>query len=335
MYAVTCSTGRLGKLCAGLSPAVLFTALSFGAPQTAVAAEVKLDCAPKPASCGYPGNRNTGLKKKIVRKRRDGRRIVRRVRFKTIPDQVRSGPGWHWDSRGFVQINGDKTVFRNFIVKGTVDVLGDNVLIQNVRVLVGGESFGIAIRRADNTRIKRCQIGPAKDARRLMVGIKDIYGDAQNTTISRCNIYGTSTGIQMGRGRIIRNFIHDLRYESGDHLNGITSNGSSGHLLVKRNTIFNPHDQTDAIGLFQDFGIEANRTIVGNLVAGGGYTVYGGEGSGDRSSYNIKITNNRFSNIFYSRSGYYGHGTAFNRRGSGNVWSGNFWDHTGGTVPVP
>lgn len=335
MNVVTGSASWLRKLCVGTSPVVLFTGLFLGAPQSAVAAELELDCASRPAKCGYPSNRNSGLKKKVRRTTADGRRIVREVRFQTIPDDVRSGPGWRWDSRGFVQINGDETVFKNFIVKGTVDVLADNVAIKNVRVLVGGESFGIALRRADNTKIKRCFVGPAKGERRLMVGIKDIYGDAQNTKIIRCNIYGTSTGIQIGRGRIVRNFIHDLRYESGDHLNGITSNGSSGHLLVKRNTIFNSHDQTDAIGLFQDFGIEANRTIVGNLVAGGGYTIYGGEGSGDRSSYNIKITNNRFSNIFYNRSGYYGHGTAFNRHGNGNVWSGNFWDHNGRSVPVP
>ncbi len=31
--------------------------------------------------------------------------------------------------------------------------------------------------------------------------------------------------------------------------------------------------QTDAIGLFEDFGVQANRIIRGNLLAGGSYTL--------------------------------------------------------------
>ena len=52
-------------------------------------------------------------------------------------------------------------------------------------------------------------------------------------------------------------------------------------MTIRHNTIFNSHDQTDAISLFQDFGNQANRTIDDNLVAGGGYSVYGGGGCAD------------------------------------------------------
>ncbi len=41
---------------------------------------------------------------------------------------------------------------------------------------------------------------------------------------------------------------------------------------------------------------------------------------------------NRFARIFYSRGGYYGPATAHNSKGSGNVWSNNFWDDTGAAV---
>ena len=66
----------------------------------------------------------------------------------------------------------------------------------------------------------------------------------------------------------------------GDHLNGTTSNGSTTPLAIIHNTIFNAHGQTDAISLFEDFGTEANREISDNLVAGGGYTIYGGQNPG-------------------------------------------------------
>ena len=48
---------------------------------------------------------------------------------------------------------------------------------------------------------------------------------------------------------------------------------------------------------------------------------------------NIKITNNRFSPLYFSKSGYWGPLAAFNRSGTGNVWSGNVWDNTGAAMP--
>lgn len=333
MFAANSTMGRIATPVAGLLAVLL---LSNGndviGPGEAYAAQ---NCAEKPRKCGYPDAGNTGPKAYKTKKKKNGKKKRVRIEFKRVPNQVKSGKGWRWDSRGFVSIDGDGTVFENYYVDGTVDVNADNVTIKNVRVYEGGESFGIAVRHADNTRIIRALVGPKDGQTRLANGIVDVYGDAQNMFITRSEIYGTKTGIQIYRGRITHNYIHDMRYKSGDHVNGIMSNGSRDKLVIHHNTIFNELNQTDAIGLFQDFGVEANRTVTKNLIAGGGYTIYGGEARGDRASYNIKIQKNRFSNLFYTRSGYYGHGTAFNRHGSGNTWIGNVWDHNGNTVPVP
>jgi len=340
----------------GLTVACTLLAAGFltsGTPEKAEAAE-QLNCAPAPSKCGYPDATNTGLvtkikvtkrvrikKQKHVIKRKKLRgkkrfRYVKRhsyknVSFKTIPDDVRSGPGWRWDSIGRVAIDKDGTVFKNYIVKGTLDVLADNVTIDNVRVYNSGD-FGIALRRADNTTINNCMVGPAPGAPRIFTAIKDVYADSTNTKIYRCNLYGWATGIQIYRGVIAHNYIHDPIYKNGDHTNGITSNGFTDPLSIVHNTIFNHLNQTDAIGLFQDFGREANRTIANNLMAGGGYSLYAGQDSGAPAAYNIKVYDNRFSRIFYSRGGYYGPATAYNSKASGNLWQNNIWDDTGAAV---
>jgi len=118
-----------------------------------------------------------------------------------------------------------------------------------------------------------------------------------------------------------------MGFASGDHLNGTTSNGSTTMMTIRHNTILNKFDQTDAISLFQDFGGEANRLITDNLVAGGGYTIYGGDNERFGKTSNIKITNNRFSKIYYPNGGSYGPIAAFDASGSGNVMSGNYWDN--------
>jgi hypothetical protein len=295
--------------------AVLAGAVAFSSAASAMA-----NCAAKPSACGFPDATNTG--------------VQRGVTLKVIPDQVKSGPGWHWDSRGWVVIDRDDTVFSGFAFNGEIWVEADRVTVKNVR-LTGGGLFAISVRHAHDTRIQHCTIGPPMSKPRLMVGIKDIYGDAQGTRVSNCDISNTSTAVQLDQGVIAHNYIHDMGMISGDHINGITSNGSATMLTIKHNTIFNQIYQTDAIGLFEDFGVQANRLIDNNLIAGGGYTIYAGQNPGGPKTYNIKVTNNRFSKKFFPKGGSFGPATAHNKYGSGNIWSNNVWDEDNTAINAP
>jgi hypothetical protein len=53
-----------------------------------------------------------------------------------------------------------------------------------------------------------------------------------------------------------------------------------------------------------------------------GYAIDGGANSGGKQTSNIKITNNRFSRLYFPQCGYYGPFTAFDSSGPGNAWSG-------------
>jgi hypothetical protein len=270
------------------------------------------NCVSLPSRCGYPDATNTGVPV--------GTAMLR------VPTDITSGPGWVWDSRGWLQASSGAVV-KNVIVSGTINMAGANITVTNTRVLVGGESWGIGLLHATNAVISNSEIGIAGGSPRLMVGIKDIYGDSSGTQVLRNNVVNASTGIQVYEGLIADNYVHDMGYQSGDHINGTTSNGSTTMMTIRHNTILNQIGQTDAISLFQDFGIEANRLITDNLVAGGGYTIYGGDNQRFGKTSNIKITNNRFSNVFFPNGGSYGPIAAFDATGSGNLLSGNFWDH--------
>jgi hypothetical protein len=258
-------------------------------------------CAAQPSSCGYPDATNTG--------------VAPGTDLRTI--------------EGDVTLDQDGAVLENAVVTGSVTIAAKGVIVRNVRILEAGDSWAIDLRHAQNATISNCEIVPGAD--RLMVGIKDIYGDSQGTVVQGCEIVRTTTGIQIGQGLIQDNYVHDMAYQSGDHLNGTTSNGSTSPLTIRHNTIFNQEEQTDAVSLFQDFGLEANRTITDNLLAGGGYTIYGGEGEKGTTS-NIVITDNRIARLFFPRGGYYGPVAHFDRSGSGNVWSGNVWDDSSAAI---
>ena len=279
------------------------------------------DCAAAPHLCGYPDAANSGVPAGMA--------------LRSVPGQVSRGPGWHY-AGGYVEVSGNGAVLQGLSIPYNVDVTGSGVTIKDVRITVTGNGFGVSLRHTRNVTVEDSDISsPYSDSRRLMVGVKDIYGDASGTRVLGNNVWHTATGVQVGAGLIADNYIHDIGYASGDHVNGITVNGSTTPLTVKHNTVFVNFPQTDAISLFEDFGVEANKVIEDNLVAGGSYTIYGGQNNGGPQTYNIQIINNRFARLYYHKGGQFGPGAAFSPRGRGNTWSGNVWDNTEAPISDP
>ena len=224
-------------------------------------------------------------------------------------------------------------MFEGFDLSVNVDVTASDVTIRNCRLKVAGDSFGVSLRHVSGVTIQDSEIfGPDAGANRLLVAVKDIYADSQGTRVLRNDLWNTSTAVQIGQGLVQGNYIHNLGYVAGDHVNGTTSNGSSTLLTLDHNTVLNSFGQTDAISLFEDFGVEANRVISNNLMAGGGYTLYGGANPGGAQTSGIKVSGNRFSRLYYPNGGSYGPVTAFDPTGPGNSWTGNVWDDSGQPV---
>jgi len=278
-------------------------------------------CATVPHACGFPDATNTGVPPGTT--------------LRDVPGQVSSGPGWHYDPRGWVEVDGNGAVLSGLSLHCNLDISASNVTIKDVQVEAFGQSsFGISLRNTSNVTIENSTIeGFNAGAGRLMVGVKDIFGDSTGTSVLDNNISRVSTGVQIYQGLIQGNYIHDMGFIAGDHTNGITVSGGSTPLTIQHNTVLVNAGQCDAISLFQDTVAEANKVIKDNLLAGGGYTIYGGEGSKGPAS-NIIIENNRISDLFYPAGGFYGP-LAYFAPGDGNVWSGNVWDSTGIMIASP
>jgi hypothetical protein len=276
-------------------------------------------CAVMPHSCGYPDASNSG--------------VPQGTTLTAVPKELKSGPGWKWDSRGWISVNGNGAVVSGLAISGHIEVYASNVVISNDDINQPGAAWGVGLRSGSNVTIENSNIysPSATGSGRLLVGIKD-FGGATGVQILNNNIYHTSTGVQVDQGLIQGNYIHDLGYQAGDHLNGITSNSSEGQLIINHNTVFNSYSQTDAVSLFEDFGQQTNRVISNNLLAGGGYVIYGGQNAGGAAATNIKITDNRIATVYFPNGGSYGPLAAFGPTNPGNVWTGNFWDATGAAV---
>jgi hypothetical protein len=308
------------------SPVPTFTGTPSASPSpepTPKPTPTPANCSNAPHLCGFPDAMNSGVPAKMQQK------------LLNVPGQVSSGPGWQFNPGGWVEVDGNGAVLKGLNIPYNVDVTASNVTIEDDVIVNTGDDFGVSIRHSHSVTVKNCDISsPYTDSRRLMVGVKDVYGDATGIKVIGNNIWHTATGVQIGSGVIAGNYIHSMGFKSGDHVNGVTVNGSTTPLTIRHNTVFVNLDQTDAISLFEDFGVEANKLIKDNLVAGGDYSIYGGAKSGGPQSYNIRIIGNRFSRKYYSNGGQFGPAAYFDS-GRGNIWSGNIWDGTEAAVSSP
>ncbi len=278
-----------------------------------------------PSKCGFPDATNAGVPAGMA---------LRTVG--TGPGQVSSGHGWRFDPPGWVEVNGSGATVSGLYIPGNLDITASNVTIKDDRVVASGaSSFGISIRHTSGVTVEDCTIsGRNGGSGRLLAGLKDMYNDSIRLRVLDNNIYDVSAGVQIESGLIQGNYIHEMGYVSGDHLDGTNSDGGvTGLLTIRHNTIFDQRNQTTAVGLFEDFGVQSNRVVTDNLLAGGSYTIYAGQNHGGLTTSKIIITNNRISNLYFPQGGEYGPVADFNS--ATTTWTGNVWDATGTTIPAP
>jgi hypothetical protein len=197
-------------------------------------------------------------------------------------------------------------------VQGTLTIRADDVTIRNVRV--NADSYYGILVEGDNTVIQRTSVVGVN--RKVMAGIS-VEGSAR---IWRAEVRDVEDGIRLSdNSSVRRSLVHRLRGDSGSHYDGVTADGGNTGWRIVHNTILNPHTQTGAVWVGDGRYGDSAGVLRGNYLAGGGYTVYAGPGTGK----GIRVVDNRFSTRYYRRSGYWGVSSSW--ESSGNTWSGNRW----------
>ena len=305
-------------------------------------ADQPTNCVPDVGVCGYPDAETSGVPGTVV--------------LQEVPEQVSSGPGWYYDSRGFVQVNGNGADLSDLLIPYDVNITASDVTLSDDEITHGvitgahlrrhinttpapdpALDDAITLRHTSDVTIEDTTIsGLEADSTMLAGGIVDLYGDSTGLQIESDNIADTLTGIQANEGTVTGNYIHsEMPGVTNGKIAGIESNGGSASMTIEDNTVLVGTSTGYAIGLFSVYGTQANKVIEGNILAGGNYVLYGGFTSGGPDTSSIQVTGNRFSRYFFPNGGVYGPVAHWDAAGSGNVWSGNFWDDTLATIPEP
>lgn len=281
------------------------TAPPVTTPPPSSSAPPPATCMPNPHLCGYPDETNTG----------------------TIPGSTLAARS------GTVVLN-TGAVYENIALTGCIQVKGYNVTIRNVRIVQTCSYAAIDLEFPNNGALIQdveIDMSHMPDPQRLNLrAITTMDNMTHPVTITRvwwhdgsdCVHYGGSASGPSATEIMVTitdSFCEIPVAPAGyccpdPHLDGFQSSGGSG-VLIYHNTIRNPNDQTSAIINGTTPGVSApqyNVRIIGNLMAGGGWTVYCNAHYASTVP-TIEFRDNVFARTYYhwsnpqsTGSGYYG-----------------------------
>jgi hypothetical protein len=242
------------------------------------------------------------------------------------PDATNTGPvaGTSFTTYSGTLQAASNTTYQNLIITGGLLFTGvSNVTVINCKI--SGQTWG--------SRVVYCEYGSVSG---IVIRNCDIDGGHTNPstvgvagdgyTLDACNIHGTTDAIDVGSDCTVQNcYVHDLQELSGDHTDGLQSSGG-GNYLIQHNTI-DANGTNSAIFLGPDQGNIVGVTVHDNILAGGGYTMYGGNGTSYTCSNEV-ITNNRFVRDYVYGPTDFGAGGTY-------TFTGNVWDDDNTLVPSP
>lgn len=301
-------------------------------------------CFADPSACGYPDLDNTGPSGSL-----------QPAASASLP------PGAAWDAgTRTLRITGNNVVVQNLDVPGPIAVDGDNATIRNSRIHVHSGcsnpcgSYGIRLGRSgdevtgtvlQDLDIITVDASPANDnpLDPATIDVKVDHGVRNNgdrqVTADRLYVKGFA-GAWKGPGTIRDSYLFSQLVFAGDHVEAYLNGGEGNPSILQHNTILNPVAQTAAISFFNDFGGIGQVTVRDNLLAGGGYVMYGGakNGTGNVTGPVLVQDNriargNRDSRGYFPNGGAYGLWAEFNRAATTSC--GNIWDDNRAPTPAP
>lgn len=237
-------------------------------------------------------------------------------------------------SGGSLTVSQNGAVIDRIWLEGCIAVKAANVTIKNSLIRTSASCYG-GSGSAAGAAINTDGTGTAG------LLIQDTEVDAMNATYDytgigardftciRCNVHGAVKNIWAGTNVTVKeSYVHDLSTRNGTiHSEAIMSDSGSNitldhNFLEAGSTGY----VTAAVQFLASWGAGQNLTINNSYLEGGG----GANFATSPSNYNIRVTNNAFSN----NNGYGGTNFVygFNKANQGMVWSGNYVPETGQTI---
>lgn len=239
-------------------------------------------------------------------------------------------------------VNGNLTttaagqVIEDVIVNGRIIVRHDNVTIRDVVVRAAG-NYGIDIGGtpcATGTTIEYVTIDMA--AARADQSMPLYQRCPGVLTIDHLELANTGRDVRIAGGgvTVTDSFMFSNATWPGAHRTAMSTHGGSGFVVRHNTFVCVETGCSSSLNMYSDYAPVTDYLLEDNLFAGGSICVRGGNSHQYAAeTRDIRILNNRFSQVFSPQCGTFQAIGAFDASAPGNVAAGNVWHETG--LPVP
>jgi len=231
-----------------------------------------------------------------------------------LPDGVTLLPS------GSISIDKPGVTISGLDIKGTVYINAANVTLEDCKI-TSNAFYIVKIKDGvTGVTVQDCEINGTGANNEGSNGI------AGQGTFLRNNIYNVENGITIqGNNSVIQdNYIHNLKASGSPHYDGIQIDGGVSNVTISHNTVINDYGQTSAVMIDNYFGPVSNVKVDGNLLIGGGYTIYSDGQFTGGSITGVSITNNHIGGAQWGDTYFRGNSPAY----SGNVSDGESIEST-------
>jgi hypothetical protein len=186
-------------------------------------------------------------------------------------------------------------------IRGCVTVAGSNTSLKRSRVVADCQYMAIDVEKEGIADVLFEDVTIDLSGMPGNMNVRALSGSG--FTARRVHWHGGADCAHFGSNVVIEDSFCELPrlppgYPGDPHLDGFQSSGGSD-VLIRHNTIRNPNSDTSAIliGNARHVPAQFNVRVVGNLLAGGGWTVYC-NAHGQRPSPTIEFRNNRIARSY-------------------------------------
>jgi hypothetical protein len=197
---------------------------------------------------------------------------------------------------GTLTINAGITI-EDRIIRNELDLTAGGITLRRCLIQPTAVGQGMPLVSAGDAVLEDCEIDGS-----LIADADIVYNIAYSGTgsIRRCDIHDAASGIYLNNDGAARsvaenNYVHDLRWVSPAHMDGITVRGSTGAGVSILNNRSECGSQDGCTGAFFSQPYNAaidHMTIEGNLFEGYGYTLYV-DNHGNGYGSDLRVVNNR------------------------------------------
>jgi len=190
-------------------------------------------------------------------------------------------------------------VVENRIIGNELDLTAGGITLRHCLIRPTSVGQGMPLVSGGDAVLEDCEIDGS-----LIPDEDIVYNLAFSGTgsIRRCDIHGAASGIYLNNDGATpsvaeNNYVHDLRWVSPAHMDGMTTRGSTGAgvSFLNNRSVCNSAEGCTGAFFSQPYNAAIdNLTVRGNLFEGYGYNLYV-DNNGHGYGANLVVVNNRMS----------------------------------------